>query len=130
MLYGCEERERERGTERRGERVKWGRGREDEIYRIFEIPVHSACRTRRLHFCARKPPLSFFASPRSLLIFVLPVLFPVSGATPLPHGIFPSFSSFLDRLRCIRTRKHPRISVDHDDAPSIYTEASFDLFVR
>ena len=57
MLYGCEGRGKDgRGEERREQ------GREDEIYRIFEIPVHSACRTRRLHFSPRKPPLSLSLS--------------------------------------------------------------------
>ena len=57
MLYGCEGRGKDgRGEERREQ------GREDEIYRIFEIPVHSACRTRRLHFSPRKPSLSLSLS--------------------------------------------------------------------
>lgn len=110
-----------REREERAERSV--RGREDEIYRIFEIPVHSACRTRRLHFSPRKPlslsiPPSLCSSLRSLLIFGLPFLFPVSAATPTPWrlSLLPDPPP-IGFDASIRTRKHPRIfSVDHGDA--------------
>lgn len=60
--------------------------REDEIYRIFEIPVHSACRTRRLYF-----------SPRSLTRAISLPLSP----TPFLFSIFRSFFRFP-----IATRNH------------------------
>ena len=104
-----EERERERGREG---------GEEDEIYRIFEIPVHSACRTRRLHFSRKPSPslsiylsvcyvcLSLFSPPPRFLFSAF--LFPVSAFPSSPLRFSFSFfllSLSLDRLRCIRIEK-------------------------
>ena len=77
---------REREREREG-----GGGEEDEIYRIFEIPVHSACRTRRLHF-SRKP------SP-SLSIYLSVCYVCLSLSSPPPRFLFSAFRSFFRFLR-------------------------------
>lgn len=104
---------RGRSQAREGERG--GKGCGGEIYRIFEILVHSACRTRRLHFSTasiylilffrshftlsvQRPPPSLFPLALLYLLFSLLLLssildtpftrFPVTSL-PLPRRLVP-----------------------------------------
>lgn len=99
--------EAERSESRaRGRARRVGRGSGGEIYRIFEIPVHSACRTRRLHFSTASIYLSLFSArtllsaPTNTLALFPPLPFildltPLSRAFPLhppSSRLSPSFS--------------------------------------
>lgn len=97
----CGKPERCRSQAREGERG--GKGCGGEIYRIFEILVHSACRTRRLHFSTasiylilffrshftlsvQRPPPSLFPLALLHLLFSLLLL---SSILDTPFTRFP-----------------------------------------